>query len=91
MGQGSHTAMPVYAYFMEKVLKDPGLRKKYEGKISDKPDRDILRTWKCSTYIPPDTTEVDSVGNDTTVNPYIVPEHEMDLELEEEEKAAEDL
>ena len=60
MGQGSHTAMPVYAYFMEKVLKDPSLSR-YRGKISDKPDVPIEgRSWNCRTVLPPDTAVNDS-------------------------------
>ena len=60
MGQGSHTAMPVYAYFMEKVLKDPSLSR-YRGKISDKPDVPIEgRSWNCRTVLSPDTAVNDS-------------------------------
>ena len=62
MGQGSHTAMPVYAYFMEKVLKDPSLSR-YRGKISDKPAVPINgRTWNCHTVLPPDTLSTDSIS-----------------------------
>ena len=62
MGQGSHTAMPVYAYFMEKVLKDQSLSR-YRGKISDKPAVPINgRTWNCHTVLPPDTLSTDSIS-----------------------------
>lgn len=60
-GQGSHTALPVYAYFMEKVLKDPELSSKYRGKILDKPVTPIERGWNCRTVLPEDTIETDSV------------------------------
>ena len=81
MGQGSHTAMPVYAYFMEKVLKDPELAKKYRGKIPTEPDHDIARTWKCQTYLEPDTTAVDSITEDVLgLDLQTVPEEEIGLE-----------
>ena len=60
-GQGSHTALPVYAYFMEKVLKDPELSSKYRGKIPDKPLTPIERGWNCQTVLPEDTISEDSV------------------------------
>lgn len=87
MGQGSHTAMPVYAYFMEKVLKDPELGPKYQGKIPDKPDHEIDRTWQCRTYIPVDTTATDTITDaDAGLNLNIVPEEEMHLEVDNEEE-----
>lgn len=40
LGQGSRTALPIFAYFMEKVLKDPAFAK-YKGKFPEKPLEDI--------------------------------------------------
>jgi penicillin-binding protein 1A len=59
LGQGSRTALPIYASFMEKVLKDESL-KQYRGKFPTKPKEPISRNYSCRTYIPKDTTAVDS-------------------------------
>ena len=40
LGQGSRTALPIFAYFMEKVLKNPDFMH-YRGKYPDKPLQDI--------------------------------------------------
>jgi penicillin-binding protein 1A len=50
LGEGSKTALPIFGYFMEKVLKDPGL-KKYQGKFP-KPKQDIERNYRCQTPYP---------------------------------------
>lgn len=50
MGQGSRTALPVFGYFMEKVLANKDL-KQYRAKFKN-PGRTINRRWDCSDYIP---------------------------------------
>ena len=60
MGQGSHTALPVFGRFMEKVLADPSLSR-YRGRIPDKPSFEVVRPYDCHTVLPPDTTSVDSL------------------------------
>ena len=60
MGQGSHTALPVFGRFMEKVLADPSLSR-YRGRIPDKPSFEVDRPYDCHTVLPPDTTSVDSL------------------------------
>lgn len=61
LGQGSRTALPIFGFFMEKVMKDDGL-KEYRGKFPTKPKEKITRNYSCQTYIPRDTTSVDSTG-----------------------------
>ena len=50
LGQGSRTALPIFGYFMEKVLADKKF-KKYHAKFS-KPNHKLSRSYECSTYIP---------------------------------------
>lgn len=50
LGQGSRTALPIFGYFMEKVLKDKRF-KKYHAKFK-KPNHTITRGYNCSSYIP---------------------------------------
>lgn len=50
LGQGSRTALPVFGYFMEKVLADNNL-KQYRAKFKT-PGRNLTRRWDCSDYLP---------------------------------------
>ncbi|MFV0391430.1 MAG: transglycosylase domain-containing protein [Paludibacteraceae bacterium] len=59
MGQGSRTALPIFAYFMEKVLADKELD--YRAKFPSKPKQEIHRDYKCDSFIEPDTSAVDSI------------------------------
>lgn len=66
LGQGSRTALPIYGYFMEALLKDPKF-KKYRRKF-DAAKEDISRnTYMCQSYITPrvekDSTDIE---NDST-------------------------
>lgn len=55
LGQGSRTALPIFAYFMEKVLKDPEFAK-YKGKFPEKPLEEIGEiTVEYSDPIPSDS------------------------------------
>ncbi|MDD3079652.1 MAG: transglycosylase domain-containing protein [Paludibacter sp.] len=63
LGQGSRTALPVFALFMEKVLKDENF-KNYRGKFPTKPKEVISKPYNCITYIPKDTTAVDSLNTE---------------------------
>lgn len=51
LGQGSRTALPVFGYFMEKVLADKNLAKEYIAKFPS-PKEKIERSWDCNTYLP---------------------------------------
>ena len=64
MGEGSKTALPIFGYFMERVLKDPSLVQ-YRGKFP-KPKEDITVPYECqTTYIMvPDSTQTDSLSVD---------------------------
>ncbi len=50
LGEGSRTALPVFAMFMERVLKDPAL-KQYRGKFPTKPKEKITRNYMCHTRL----------------------------------------
>lgn len=57
LGQGSRTALPIYAYFMEKVLKDKELIK-YRGKFPQ-PKQPIKKSYGCRTiYHPKDSDSI---------------------------------
>jgi penicillin-binding protein 1A len=58
-GEGSHTALPIFGRFMEKVLKD----KKYDYlKVPfKKPAGKITKSYSCQTYLPKDTIPADSL------------------------------
>ena len=57
LGQGSRTALPVFAYFMEKVLADKSLSR-YRGKFSG-PKVPVNKSYKCQTiYHRPDTDTI---------------------------------
>lgn len=66
LGEGSKTALPIFALFMEKVLKDDDF-KHYRGKFPTKPKEPISRSYNCHTYIPRDTTKTDSVSLDVVL------------------------
>lgn len=61
LGEGSRTALPIFALFMEKVLKDKSLQH-YQGKFPTKPKEKIGKSYSCHTYIPKDTSLVDSTA-----------------------------
>lgn len=61
LGEGSRTALPIFALFMEKVLKDKNL-KHYQGKFPTKPKEKIAKSYSCHTFIPKDTSLVDSTA-----------------------------
>jgi penicillin-binding protein 1A len=66
-GEGSHTALPIFGRFMEKVYADPKLGYTY-GPFP-KPWSKISKSYNCpSPHIAVDTAEVDSTSNpiDTT-------------------------
>lgn len=64
LGQGSRTALPVFAYFMEDVLKDKGLNK-YRGKFSQ-PKEKISKSYGCrSVYVRKDTDSIAVSGIDS--------------------------
>jgi penicillin-binding protein 1A len=50
LGQGSRTALPIFGYFIEKVMADPAF-KKYHGKFA-KPHDDISASmYNCTGYV----------------------------------------
>ncbi|HNX87898.1 MAG TPA: transglycosylase domain-containing protein [Paludibacteraceae bacterium] len=80
MGQGSRTALPVFALFMEKVLSDKQLSH-YRAKFPAEPKQPISRDYKCQSYVKPDTALVDS----TIVEPIeTLPVPDLDLSKPDE-------
>lgn len=66
-GEGSHTALPLFARFMEKVYADP--KSGYTWGLYPKPWVKITKEYNCpSPHIETDTTETDSLNSpiDTT-------------------------
>lgn len=61
LGEGSRTALPIFALFMEKVLKDESL-KQYQGKFPTKPKEKITKSYSCHTFVPKDTSVVDTAA-----------------------------
>ncbi|VBB43991.1 Peptidoglycan glycosyltransferase [uncultured Paludibacter sp.] len=57
LGQGSRTALPIFALFMEKVLADKNFEY-YRAKFPEEPKEKILRDYKCESYYQPDTIDV---------------------------------
>lgn len=83
LGQGSRTALPIFGYFMEKVLKDNSL-KQYRGKISNEPKQSIDREYKCqSVYIEAVT---DSISTDSILEHLEGVEDLPDIKDEDEVK-----
>jgi penicillin-binding protein 1A len=61
-GEGSHTALPIFGRFMEKVYADPKLP--YKPGPFPKPWVKITKTYDCpSPHISSDTTATDSLDN----------------------------
>ena len=68
LGQGSRTALPIFAYFMEKVLKDPSFAR-YKGKFPTQPKMKIERDYNCRGRVYSNDSDslslsLDSLGND---------------------------
>ena len=78
LGQGSRTALPIYAYFMEKVLKDRSLNQ-YRGKFPQKPKKEISKRYGCPNDYRPTARDTDSISvvlpdsllNEETTEPTI--------------------
>jgi len=72
LGEGSKTALPVFGYFMEKVLADTKLSR-YRAKFPS-PRKPISKPYKCQTPYPKkDSTDMVGVGADSTISISIDP------------------
>jgi len=60
LGQGSRTALPIFGYFMEKVLKDPDF-KQYQGMFPKDPLEDIGEIIEEPYYEPADTDTIQAI------------------------------
>lgn len=58
MGEGCKTALPIYAFFWEKVLKDNNF--KYLRGRFPKPSFKVKKNYMCHTYLPSDSSGTDS-------------------------------
>jgi penicillin-binding protein 1A len=92
LGEGSKTAMPVFGYFMEKVMADPSLVQ-YRGKFP-KAKEDIAMPYTCQTAYTPqaDSTQNDSLSVQEGVidDGTLAPEVE-DLKMEEGDTKTEEI
>lgn len=61
LGQGSRTALPIFAYFMEQVLKDKDLPQ-YRGKFPTTPKEKISKPYGCNGDYRPVPRDTDSVA-----------------------------
>lgn len=64
LGEGLKTALPVYGLFMEKVLRDPDL-KRYRGKFA-KPSIKIRKPYNCASF---QRESGDSISSASRVEP----------------------
>ena len=80
-GEGSRTALPIFAKFMEKVYKDPNSGYTY-GPFP-KPTVEITRTYNCPTPRPRvDTLETDSTLVDSTDIETLATEQHEPIKIE---------
>ncbi len=63
LGEGSKTALPIFGYFMEKVMKDDEL-KQYRAKFPE-PKEEITRSYTCQT---PFVLVNDSTGQEEIID-----------------------
>lgn len=61
LGQGSRTALPIFAYFMEGVLKDQSL-KHYRAMFPTKPKEKIGKPYGCNGDYRPAPRDTDSIA-----------------------------
>jgi penicillin-binding protein 1A len=80
LGEGSKTALPIFGYFMEKVMKDPSLSQ-YRGKFP-KPTEEITVPYDCHTVYTqvPDSAQTDSLG---TAQEGLIESENLNQEVEE--------
>jgi penicillin-binding protein 1A len=72
LGEGSRTALPVFAMFMERVLKDPAL-KQYRGKFPTKPKEIISRNYMCHTRLQKVDTDSTVMEGDGIIDENAIP------------------
>lgn len=72
LGQGSRTALPVFGYFMEKVLANPELAALYAKKFP-RPKEKLDRSWDCNDYFPhySDSDSIQIIPEDSLSLPSI--------------------
>jgi penicillin-binding protein 1A len=71
-GEGSHTALPIFARFMEKVYADP--KSGYTYGLFPKPWTKITKEYNCpSPRIAVDTLETDTLNNPVDTTKLIIP------------------
>ncbi|RYG04777.1 MAG: penicillin-binding protein, partial [Chitinophagaceae bacterium] len=88
-GEGSRTALPIFAKFMEKVYKDPNSGYTYGA--FPKAKVEITRTYNCPTPRPQiDTTTVDSLDLDSTTVDVPIIDVQTPVKTETEVKTAEE-
>ncbi len=83
LGQGSRTALPIFGYFIQDVLKDDRFSK-YREKFAPPHDLDAS-LWSCSGYYaqPNDSTDTDSLDIETELNPVELDDEPLSAPAEE--------
>jgi penicillin-binding protein 1A len=92
LGEGSKTALPIFGYFMEKVLADKSLSR-YQGKFS-KPKEKITVSYDCQTPYTPatDSTATDSLATSAEgINSDDAIDQEIDDLIEEGDTKTEEI
>lgn len=80
LGQGSRTALPIYAYFMEGVLKDKTLTR-YRGKFPQKPKQEIQKKYNCPSDYRPAPRDTDSIFTELTDSILLEGKKEAEIDL----------
>jgi len=82
LGQGSRTALPIYAYFMEGVLKDKSLAQ-YRGRFPQKPKQEIQKRYNCPNDYRPAPRDTDSISTELTDSLLLEGKKEAEIDLQE--------
>lgn len=73
LGQGSRTALPIFAYFMEQVLKDKNL-KQYQARFPQAKEK-VSKEYGCRTFY--QRRDTDSIATDSIAESIIEGEDEI--------------
>lgn len=91
LGQGSRTALPIFGYFVQSLLKDPSF-KKYRRKFAPAPADIPYDTYNCPSYI---TYRSDSdsiqITADTLLEPHPIAPVHQEPDMDEISRKMEDI
>lgn len=91
LGQGSRTALPIFGYFVQSLLKDPAFRK-YKKKFAPAPADIPYDTYNCPSYItyPSDSDSV-TINADTMMDIHPLSPIHQEPDMDEATKMMEEL